>query len=174
MPLSRVLEPQPQTSFPARERGSRDRTSRWEGSFPPRMSSGPWGGSASRPHPAEAAPDPPRSSPGPSPGRGPAAPATPPKSPMPSLRDSQRLPTMQDRGWELGLGRRICSPHHPVTGLRSVTTTTAAFFLGLPATRPPRSQPMTDEVDGRRPTEARMGPYATSNCPLGKRGWREE
>lgn len=51
---------------------------------------------------------------------------------MPSSRDSRLLPTTQHRGRELGLGRRICRPHHPVTGLRSVTTTTtAAFFLGL-------------------------------------------
>lgn len=59
-------------------------------------------------------------------------PPRPPEWPTPSPRDSQLLPRTQHRGPQLGLGRRICRPHHPVTGLRSVTTTTAAaFFLGL-------------------------------------------
>lgn len=54
-----------------------------------------------------------------------------PGSPEPSPRDSQRLPTTQHPGRQPGLGGRSCHPHHPVTGLRSVTTAAAALFLRL-------------------------------------------
>lgn len=50
-PFSGTLESQAQRPFRARACESRDRTSSWQGPFPPRMSSGPWSGGA-RPGPA--------------------------------------------------------------------------------------------------------------------------
>lgn len=113
-----------------------------------------WGGDA-RPAPllAEvAAPFPPLPSPWAFPRPGPRPPR-PPGLPKPSPRDSQRLPTTQHPGRETGLSRRSCRSHHPVTGLRSVTTTAAALFLRLLGD-PPTSLP-TNEKRGRRETALR-------------------
>ncbi|XP_048958086.1 cell cycle checkpoint control protein RAD9B [Canis lupus dingo] len=171
-PFSQTLEAQAQRSFPARACGSRDRTSRRGGrALPP--SDVPWTlGGGARPEPAA-----PRGScsypPLPSPWA-----FSPPRSPgwpPPSPRDSQLLPTTQPRGRQLGLGRRICHPHHPVTGLRSVTATAAAaFFLGLLGD-PPTSFSANDR---RRRQETAYGgpqrsfPAVTYSCSLGKRGVR--
>lgn len=77
-------------------------------------------------------------------------PSRPAGSPKPSLSDSQRLPTTQNLRREAGLGGRNCGTHHPVTGLRSVTTIAAAFSSShFSATRPPRSKPMKREVSKR-------------------------
>ncbi|GAB5579032.1 cell cycle checkpoint control protein RAD9B isoform X3 [Prionailurus iriomotensis] len=78
---------------------------------------------------------------------------------------------MQHRGRELGLGRRICTPHHPVTGLRSVTTAAAAFFLGLRGD-PPTSL-STNDRGGRRET-AYGGPYRPFRDGCGHADVRDE
>lgn len=99
------------------------------------------------------------------------APPTP-KWPTPSPRDSQLLPTTQHRGQELGLGRRICRPHHPVTGLRSVTSTATAFFLGLLGD-PPTSLSTNDRWSRRKPAYGGpLRPFSAvkRSCSLGNGG----
>ena len=87
-------------------------------------------------------------------------PSRPPGSPKPSPRDSQRLPTTQNLRREAGLRGRNCGTHHPVTGLRSVTTITAAFPSSrFSATRPPRSTPMKREVSKRPFYGGPRGPF---------------
>lgn len=122
------------------------------GPFPPRTSSGA-GMQGQRPLlPEVAAPFSPLSSPWAFPRSGPRPPR-PLGLPKPSPRDSQWLPTTQHPGRETGLSRRSCCSHHPVTGLRSVTTTAAALFLRLLGA-PPTSL-TANEKRGRQATTLR-------------------